>query len=46
MTIQAPAHRERLDLAHLDHLVDAAVAALTANPVRNVRLMIEVDEVG
>src|SRR5258708_1510891 len=45
MAIQAEAHVERLFLLHLDHLIDAAVAAHAAYARRDVRLMIKINVV-
>src|ERR1700720_1388497 len=46
VTLQAEAHVERLFLMHLDHLIDAAVAAHAAPPRRDVSLVVKINKVG
>ena len=46
MAVDAPSHRQFLCLVNHFHLVDAAVASLTAHSRIDVRRMIEIDELG
>src|SRR5580698_10270995 len=45
VAIEAPAHAERLDHAHLLHLVDAPMAFGTTDPAGHVNAVIEIDVV-
>jgi hypothetical protein len=44
VAVQAPLHRQRRDRVHLAHRVDVPMALVAADPVREVRGVVEVDE--
>src|SRR5688572_4731815 len=46
MTIETPAHRQRLDAEDASHRLDSAVTAAALDVFGHVRGVIEIDEVG